>query len=77
MERTDPPVQSYFFIESDESERTVATLIQRFAVDEEHAGRIRDTALILYGQVAQPWELMDPSHPIMLTWAARLPEDRA
>jgi exopolyphosphatase/guanosine-5'-triphosphate,3'-diphosphate pyrophosphatase len=58
----------------DVQERTVASLIQRFSVDEEHAGRVRDTALILYGQVAQPWELLDPSYPTMLTWAARLHE---
>jgi exopolyphosphatase/guanosine-5'-triphosphate,3'-diphosphate pyrophosphatase len=58
----------------DVQERTVANLIQRFSVDQEHAGRVRDTALILYGQVAQPWGLMDPSHPVMLTWAARLHE---
>jgi exopolyphosphatase/guanosine-5'-triphosphate,3'-diphosphate pyrophosphatase len=58
----------------DVQERTVTTLIQRFSVDEDHAGRVRNTALILYGQVAQPWELMDSSHPVMLTWAARLHE---
>jgi exopolyphosphatase/guanosine-5'-triphosphate,3'-diphosphate pyrophosphatase len=58
----------------DVKERTVSSLIQRFSVDEEHAGRVRDTALILYGQVAQSWELLDPSYPTMLTWAARLHE---
>ena len=58
----------------DVQERTVASLIQRFSVDEEHAGHVRDTALILYGQVAQPWGLLEPSCPLMLSWAARLHE---
>lgn len=58
----------------DVRERTVSALCQRFDVDEEHAGRIKDTALALYGQVAQPWKLMNPDFPSMLGWAARLHE---
>jgi exopolyphosphatase/guanosine-5'-triphosphate,3'-diphosphate pyrophosphatase len=58
----------------DVRERTVNALSQRFDVDQEHADRIRATALTLYGQVAQPWRLMDPSCPSMLGWAARLHE---
>lgn len=58
----------------DVRERTVSALCQRFDVDEDHAGRIKDTALALYGQVAQPWKLMNPDYPGMLGWAARLHE---
>jgi len=58
----------------DVRERTVNVLCQRFDVDEEHAERIKATALTFYGQVAQPWGLTDPDYPSMLGWAARLHE---
>jgi exopolyphosphatase/guanosine-5'-triphosphate,3'-diphosphate pyrophosphatase len=58
----------------DVCERTVSALCQRFDVDTEHADRIKTTALTLYGQVAQPWGLMNPNYPSMLSWAARLHE---
>lgn len=55
-------------------ERSVAVLAQRFGIDEAHAGRIRDTALVLFGQVVRDWGLTDPLMPNFLTWAARLHE---
>ncbi len=58
----------------DVQERSVAVLAQRFGIDEAHAGRVRDTALVLFGQVVRDWGLTDPLHPAMLTWAARLHE---
>lgn len=58
----------------DVRERTVNALCQRFDTDEEHAERIKVTALTFYGQVAQPWGLIDPDYPSMLGWAARLHE---
>ena len=58
----------------DVQERSVTVLAQRFEVDEAHAGRIRDTALVLFGQVVRGWELTDPLMPAFLTWAARLHE---
>lgn len=58
----------------DVRERTVNALCQRFGVDEEHADRIKTTAIAFYGQVAQPWGLTDPDHLGMLGWAARLHE---
>ena len=58
----------------DVRERTVSTLCQRFDVDEEHADRIKATALTLYGQVSQAWVLTNPNYPRMLGWAARLHE---
>ncbi len=60
--------------QQDVQKRTVASLVQRFSIDEEHAARVRDTALILYGQVVQPWNLTDRNHPVLLTWAAQLHE---
>jgi exopolyphosphatase/guanosine-5'-triphosphate,3'-diphosphate pyrophosphatase len=58
----------------DVRERTVSALCQRFSVDEEHADRIKNTALTLFGQVAQAWGLTNPDCPSMLGWAARLHE---
>ena len=58
----------------DVQERSVTVLAQRFEVDEAHAGRIRDTALVLFGQVVRDWALNDPRMPAVLTWAARLHE---
>lgn len=58
----------------DVRERTVSALCQRFDVDGQHADRIKATALTLYGQVAQAWELTNPDFPNMLGWAARLHE---
>ena len=58
----------------DVQERSVTVLAQRFEIDEAHAGRIRDTALVLFGQVVRDWALNDPRMPAVLTWAARLHE---
>ncbi len=58
----------------DVQERSVTVLAQRFDIDAEHAGRIRDTALVLFGQAVRDWELMDPRMPAFLVWAARLHE---
>jgi exopolyphosphatase / guanosine-5'-triphosphate,3'-diphosphate pyrophosphatase len=58
----------------DVRERTVATLSQQFQIDHAHAQRVEATALGIYHQLALPWELNDPEHPQMLTWAARLHE---
>lgn len=58
----------------DVQERSVTVLAQRFEIDEAHAGRIRDTALVLFGQVIRDWALNDPRMPAFLSWAARLHE---
>jgi exopolyphosphatase/guanosine-5'-triphosphate,3'-diphosphate pyrophosphatase len=55
-------------------ERTATTLARQFRTDQEHARRVEATALQLYRQVAEPWSLDDPNHPLMLSWAARLHE---
>lgn len=55
-------------------ERTVATLSRQFRIDQEHAQRVRATALTLYHRIAEPWALRDPELGLMLGWAARLHE---
>jgi exopolyphosphatase/guanosine-5'-triphosphate,3'-diphosphate pyrophosphatase len=58
----------------DVRERTVASLMRRFAVDRAHAKRVQATALALFRQVAAPWALHDIEYPLFLGWAARLHE---
>lgn len=58
----------------DVRERTVSTLSRQFQIDQEHGRRVQATALQLYHQVAGPWSLNQPNHPLMLSWAARLHE---
>ncbi|MEA3639986.1 MAG: exopolyphosphatase [Lamprobacter sp.] len=58
----------------DVRERTVATLCRRFDTDQEHAGRVRGTALELYEQLRERWALDHDNYPKMLGWAADLHE---
>ncbi|MBK5966498.1 exopolyphosphatase [Thiocystis minor] len=58
----------------DVRERTVATLCRQFQIDPVHGRRVQATALVVYRQLATPWALNDPDHPLMLSWAARLHE---
>ncbi len=58
----------------DVRERTIASLQRQFQIDQEHGRRVRSTAMELYRQVMGPWSLGKPSHPMMLSWAARLHE---
>ena len=58
----------------DVRERTIATLQRQFQIDQEHGRRVRSTAMELYRQVMGPWSLGHASHPMMLSWAARLHE---
>ncbi len=60
--------------DEDVRERTVAALCSRFDVDEEHAARVRTTALMLLEQLSGPWQLDHPNYPGILGWAARLHE---
>lgn len=57
----------------DPRDAAVAALAVRYGVDGEHAQRIEDTALALFDQVAESWEL-DSDDRFMLAWAARLHE---
>ncbi|WP_296703978.1 Ppx/GppA phosphatase family protein [Thiocapsa sp. UBA6158] len=58
----------------DVRERTVETLSRHFQIDQDHAQRVRATALALMRRLAAPWALQDPNHGLMLAWAARLHE---
>ncbi|MFZ0791611.1 MAG: exopolyphosphatase [Chromatiaceae bacterium] len=58
----------------DVRERTIATLQRQFRLDQEHGQRVRATAMALYRQVMGSWSLGRASHPMMLSWAARLHE---
>ncbi len=58
----------------DARERTVNSLITRYAIDEAQAERVEASALALFEQVVRPWQLQDERYPEMLRWAARLHE---
>jgi exopolyphosphatase/guanosine-5'-triphosphate,3'-diphosphate pyrophosphatase len=58
----------------DVQERTIDALIFHYKVDASQARRVENTAMSLYGQVVQAWELGLPQYQAMLSWAARLHE---
>jgi exopolyphosphatase / guanosine-5'-triphosphate,3'-diphosphate pyrophosphatase len=60
--------------QGDIRERTVDSLCRQFHIDQDHADRVRKTALALYRQLAVPWSLREPNQGLMLAWAARLHE---
>ncbi len=53
--------------------RTIEGIAKRFQIDIEHTQRVEATAMALFEQVAQAWQL-DESHADNLAWAARLHE---
>lgn len=57
----------------DVRERTVARLLERYAVDHEQAGRVEATASLLGEQLASVWQV-EGRERRMLAWAARLHE---
>jgi exopolyphosphatase/guanosine-5'-triphosphate,3'-diphosphate pyrophosphatase len=57
----------------DVQERTIASLCSRYGVEVAHAQLVEQTALALFGQVADAWGL-DDQHAAILGWAARLHE---
>jgi exopolyphosphatase/guanosine-5'-triphosphate,3'-diphosphate pyrophosphatase len=60
--------------QEDIRDRTVQSLMQRFDVDTEQAGRVERSALGLLDQVADSWALSNPEDRQMLAWGARLHE---
>jgi exopolyphosphatase/guanosine-5'-triphosphate,3'-diphosphate pyrophosphatase len=58
---------------NDPRDLSVASLIQRYGIDETQASRVEATALRLHEQVAADWQLNDDDAR-MLGWAARLHE---
>jgi len=58
----------------DVRDRTIATLIGRFGLDDQQAHRVRATALDLLESVRESWGLATENHERLLEWAARLHE---
>jgi len=54
--------------------RTLNAMIERCAVDVEHANQISNTALESLAKVAQFWQLNEPWHQEVLFWAAQIHE---
>ncbi len=57
----------------DPREASIAGLARRYAVDADQAGRVEETALALFDQVAKTWKLGDADRE-RLHWAARVHE---
>ena len=55
---------------TDVRENTVQSLTKRWAVDEAHAVRVRDTANMYFKEVAEDWALHRADAEEMLNWAA-------
>lgn len=55
-------------------DRTVAQLARRYHVDGAHARRVVRTVLRCLAMVGAAWNLTDPHHERLLTWAAQLHE---
>lgn len=58
----------------DTRHRTVASLTERFRLDNAQSRRVQSTASDLLTQVIDAWQLQDPEYGRMLGWAARLHE---
>ena len=58
----------------DVRDRTIATVIGRYGLDDHQAARVRATALELLRQAREPWELTSENHDRILEWAAQLHE---
>lgn len=54
-------------------QRSVRRLLERFSLDAQQAGRVRDTAEALFERVAEEWKLK-PDDRDLLCWAAQLHE---
>ncbi|MET0070475.1 MAG: exopolyphosphatase [Candidatus Thiodiazotropha sp.] len=58
----------------DARERTLKTLMRRYDVDLEQVERVEATALALLEQAKRSWNLQEPRHRAMLSWAAQVHE---
>ena len=58
----------------DVRERTVSNLIQRYTIDDTHAGFVEQAACQLFDKVAVAWGIDDERFRMLLSWAARLHE---
>ncbi len=59
--------------ERDPRDASILALCERYGVDSEQAARVETTALALFDQVAEPWQL-DADDRRLLAWAARIHE---
>lgn len=57
----------------DPRQASINAMMRRYGVDETQAVRVEATALTLYEQAAEPWDL-DVEDRLMLSWAARVHE---
>jgi len=57
----------------DPREASIAALALRYGVDREQAARVEQSAMALFEQVSEAWDLSE-SHRLMLGWAARIHE---
>ncbi len=55
-------------------EHTVTELAKRYHIDTAHAKRVTQTAVSLFDQVSEIWELTEPELSLALRWAATLHE---
>ena len=53
---------------------TVSAMIDRWAVDQKHGQKVRDTAIGIYQQVGASWDIQDPLFESILGWSAQLHE---
>lgn len=58
----------------DVRERSIEALIQRYRIDFEHANRVESTALFIFAQVRDAWNLNDRDYHDLLCWAAQTHE---
>jgi exopolyphosphatase/guanosine-5'-triphosphate,3'-diphosphate pyrophosphatase len=54
--------------------QTVYSLMTRYRINEIQARQVRETAIGLLSQVAMDWQLTEPAHKALLSWAANLHE---
>jgi exopolyphosphatase/guanosine-5'-triphosphate,3'-diphosphate pyrophosphatase len=59
--------------EHDPRDASIRALVERYAADTEQAARVERTALALFDQVAEAWQL-DADDRRLLAWAARIHE---
>lgn len=59
---------------TDIQQETLSTLNWRFSIDEAQAKRVEATAMQLFSQVKEDWQLEEDSDADLLCWAARLHE---
>ncbi|MDX1633215.1 MAG: exopolyphosphatase [Marinobacter sp.] len=58
----------------DVRDRTIQALQERYHVDQQHAQAVEDTAMTIYEQVADQWQLRTAADEEVLRWACRLHE---